>query len=156
MTKKFDTVPRPFPLGGPQALGGPTIGPSGPQVIDFLPWVFPPSGFVPFDVVDVQTVNFGTTVLIPILDSQSFNAVIRWFGNETTIATAIPDIRWTILISGVGYQPYVNMQLTRGFVDNPDPIIIKVPQNRLIEVAVQNISGASNWEVRTRVKGWLY
>lgn len=148
MTKAFDLRARPYPLEGGAVLP--------PTVVTFQPWVFPPEWSVPFDVVNVQTVNFGTTVLIPIIDTQNANAVIRWFGNETTIAAGINDIRWTILISGVGYQPYVNMQLTRGFIDTPDPIIIRVPSNRLVQVQVQNVSGAANWEVRTRVKGWLY
>jgi hypothetical protein len=145
----FDAVPRPFPLD-------PLGGTSAPRVIDFLPWVFPPVNFIPFDVVDVQTVNAGITAVVNIIDSQAQNAVIRWFGNETTLAGGLADILWTILISGVGYQPYVNMQLTRGFIDNPDPIIIRIPQNRLVQVAIQNTSGVNNWEVRTRVKGWLY
>ena len=145
----FDAIKRPFEL---LPVGG---GP--PVTVNFEPWVFPPvDRFIPFDVVDVRTVNFGVTVDVDVLNTQAANAVIRWFGNETTVALGINDIRWSILISGVGYQPYVNMQLTRGFIDNPDPIIIRIPQNRLVQVRIVNSSGASNWEVRTRIKGWLY
>jgi hypothetical protein len=130
--------------------------PVPPRMIDFLPYVFPPDNFVPFDVVDSQTVNAGITAIIPIFGPVNSKAVVRWFGNEVTNAAGYPDIAWTIFVGGIVYQPYVAMLYSRGAVDNPDPIIIRVEPNRIVLVSVTNSSGVSNWVVRTRVKGWFY
>jgi hypothetical protein len=127
-----------------------------PRTIDFLPYVFPPENMVAFDVVDSQTVNAGVTAVIPIFGPVNSNAVIRWFGNEVTNVAGYPDIAWTIFVGGIGYQPYVAMLYSRGSVDNPDPIIIRVAPNRIVTVNVVNSSGVSNWVVRTRLKGWFY
>lgn len=127
-----------------------------PRVIDFLPHVFPPDNMVPFDVVNSQTVNLGTTVVIPIFGPVNQAAVLRWFANECTNAAGYDDLRWTILVGGIGYQPYVNMLYSRGSIDNPDPIIVKVAFNRIVTVTVQNTSGVANWVARTRLKGWFY
>jgi len=130
--------------------------PERPRTIDFLPYVFPPENFVPFDVVDSQSIAAATTVTIPIFGPVNSNAVIRWFGNECSVAVDIANLNWTILIGGIGYQPYVAMLYTRGFVDNPDPIIIRVAPNRIVTVNVQNTDGANAHTALTRVKGWLY
>lgn len=127
-----------------------------PRTIDFLPYVFPPDNFVPFDVVDAQSIALGTTVVIPIFGPVNANAVIRWFGNECAVSADIANLNWTILIGGIGYQPYVAMLYTRGFIDNPDPIIIRVAPNRIVTVSVQNTDGVNAHTALTRVKGWFY
>jgi len=126
-----------------------------PRTIDFLPYVFPPENFVPFDVVDLQTVGAASTVTVTIFNATNAYAVIRWFANETTTATDISNIRWTILVGGTAYQPYNAMVLSRGTVDNPDPIIIRVRPNVAVTVNIQNVGGVGI-ETRTRVKGWFY
>ena len=132
------------------------IRPEAPRVIDFLPYVFPPENFVPFDVVDSQAIAAATVVAIPIFGPVNSYAVIRWFGNECTVAADILNLNWTILIGGIPYQPYVGMLLTRGFVDNPDPIIIRVTPNQVVTVLVANTDVANPHTANTRVKGWFY
>lgn len=127
-----------------------------PRTIDFLPYVFPPENFVPFDVVDTQSVGAGLTVVIPIFGPVNSNAVIRWFGNEAASPAGYTNLRWTILVGGIAYTPYNAMALSRGTVDNPDPIIIRVAPNRNVTVTVQNLDGANAYTANTRVKGWLY
>jgi hypothetical protein len=147
-------MPTPYDLihGGTPLAGQP----APPREVTFLPYVFPPPQAVPFDVVDVQTVNNGTTVIVPVIAGASAAyAVLRWFGNETAIAASILDINWTITIGGVGYQPYVAMLLSRGSVDNPDPILVRVMPNRAVDIAITN-TGAAPLQVRTRLKGWFY
>jgi hypothetical protein len=147
-------MPTPYDLihGGTPLAGVP----EPPREVTFLPYVFPPPQAVPFDVVDVQTVNNGTTVVVPVIAGASAAyAVLRWFGNETAIAASILDINWTILIGGVGYQPYVTMLLSRGSIDNPDPILVRVMPNRAVDIAITN-TGAAPLQVRTRLKGWYF
>lgn len=127
-----------------------------PRIVNFLPYVFPPETAVPFDVVNSQTVNAGVTAIIPIFGPVNMSAVLRWFGNECTVAAGYADLFWTILVAGTGFQPYVAMQLSRGSIDNPDPILVRVEANRVVTVTVQNTSGVSNWVARTRLKGWFY
>jgi hypothetical protein len=130
--------------------------PVAPRVIDFLPYVFPPDTFVPFDVVNAQSIVAATTVIVPIFGPVNMYAVIRWFGNECAVPADIANLNWTILVGGIPYQPYVAMLYTRGFVDNPDPIIIRVQPNQIVTVAVANTDGANAHTAITRLKGWFY
>jgi hypothetical protein len=130
--------------------------PEAPRTIDFLPYVFPPDQFVPFDVVNSQAILAATTVTIPIFGPVNSNAVIRWFANEGALAADVPFLLWTIIVAGVPAQPYVNMLLSRGSIDNPDPIIIRVAPNRIVTVNVQNTDAGAPHTARTRVKGWTY
>jgi hypothetical protein len=130
--------------------------PEAPRTIDFLPYVFPPDNFEPFDVVNSQSIAAATTVVIPIFGPVNAHGVIRWFANECAVAADIANLNWTILVGGIGYQPYVAMLYTRGFVDNPDPIIIRVAPNRIVTVNVSNTDGALPHTAITRVKGWVY
>lgn len=127
-----------------------------PRTIDFLPYVFPPENFVPFDVVNSQSIALATTVTIPIFGPINSYAVIRWFGNECSVAADIANLNWTIFVGGTGYQPYVAMLYSRGTIDNPDPIIIRVAPNRIVTVGVQNTDGVNAHTALTRVKGWFY
>jgi hypothetical protein len=131
-------------------------GREAPRLIEFLPYVFPPDNFVPFDVVDVQAFVAGSTTVIPIFGNVNSNAVVRWFANEGANIAAVAALRWTILVSGVPYQPYVNMALSRGSIDNPDPIIIRIAPNRIVAVQVVNTDGVNAQTGSTRVKGWFY
>ena len=128
-----------------------------PRTVDFLPYVFPPDNFVPFDVVDSQTIAIGpTTVIIPIFGPVNASAVIRWFANEAASTAEYAFLRWTILVGGIPYQPYAAMALSRGTVDNPDPIIIRVAPNRIVTVSVTNSDAGAAHLANTRVKGWIY
>ena len=130
--------------------------PEAPRTIDFLPYVFPPENFVPFDVVNSQSVAALTTVNITIFAPTNSYAVVRWFGNECSVAADIANLNWTILVGGTGYQPYVAMLYSRGTIDNPDPIIIRVAPNRAVVVQVTNTHAANAYVALTRVKGWFY
>ena len=141
-------------IHGDTKLAG--AAPELPRLITFLPYVFPPDNFVPFDVVNSQSIALSTTVTIPIFGPVNSNAVIRWFGNEGALAGDYAFLLWSILIGGVPYQPYVNMALSRGTVDNPDPIIIRVAPNQICTVRVENTDGAGPHTANTRIKGWLY
>jgi hypothetical protein len=128
-----------------------------PKTIDFLPYVFPPNNFVPFDVVNSQTIAIGpTTVVIPIFGPVNSNAVIRWFANEAASAAEYAFLTWTILVGGIPYPPYVAMLLSRGTIDNPDPIIIRIAPNRIVTVTVTNSDAGAAHLANTRVKGWIY
>jgi hypothetical protein len=127
-----------------------------PRTIDFLPYVFPPDNFVAFDVVDSQAVAAATTVVIPIFGPINAYAVVRWFANEALTAAEYAFLQWSIIVGGVPSQPYVNMLRSRGTVDNPDPIIIRVAPNMIVTVTVQNTDGALPHTANTRIKGWLY
>jgi hypothetical protein len=129
--------------------------PELPRVIDFLPYVFPPDRFVPFDVVNSQAILAATTVVIPIFGPVNSYGVIRWFANEALTVAEYAFLMWTIIVGGVPWQPYVNMLRSRGTVDNPDPIIIRVQPNQIVTVTVQNTDIAAH-TANTRVKGWLY
>jgi len=131
-------------------------GAKPPRTIDFLPHVFPPDNFVPFDVVDSQSVPAVSTVTIPIFGPVNANAVVRWFANECTLAAGYLVLTWTILVSGVPSQPYINMLRSRGTVDNPDPIILRVAPNRVVTVTVTNADPALAYVANTRLKGWIY
>jgi len=130
--------------------------PEIPRTIDFLPYVFPPENFVPFDVAWTGTIALSTTTSFLIFGPVNAHGVVRWFANEGAAAADITYLRWTILVGGVPYQPYVTMALSRGTVDNPDPIIIRVAPNRIVTVEIQNTDGAAGHVHATRVKGWLY
>jgi hypothetical protein len=130
--------------------------PERPRTIDFLPYVFPPDNFVAFDVVNSQSIAAATIVIIPIFGPVNSSAVVRWFANECAVAADIANLNWTILVGGIPYQPYVAMLYSRGTVDNPDPIIIRVAPNRIVTVAVQNTDAALPHTALTRVKGWFY
>jgi hypothetical protein len=130
--------------------------PVPPRVIDFLPYVFPPDRFVPFDVVNSQAILAATTVTIPIFGPVNAYGVIRWFANEGALPADVPFLLWTIIVGGVPSQPYINMLLSRGSIDNPDPIIIRVQPNQVVTVNVQNTDAGAPHTARTRVKGWLY
>jgi hypothetical protein len=130
--------------------------PERPRTIDFLPYVFPPDNFVPFDVVWTASLALSTSATQLIYGPIQAYGVIRWFGNEGGAAADYTFLRWTINIGGVPYQPYVAMILSRGTVDNPDPIIIRVQPNQVVSVTVQNTDGAGAHVHQTRVKGWLY
>lgn len=132
------------------------LGEGGSKVIDFLPWAFPPHDSTPIDVIDVQTLAALASATILIIDARANNGVLRFFGNELPAAAGYPDIRWTLTANGFAIAPYVNMQLSRGAIDNPDPILIPIEKGTKIECLIQNLSGVNAWEVRTRVKGWLY
>jgi hypothetical protein len=127
-----------------------------PQTIDFLPYVFPPNSFVPFDVVWTASLPLSTSATQVIFGPVNAYGVIRWFGNEGGIAADYTFLRWTILIGGIPWQPYINMILSRGTVDNPDPIIIRVQPNQIVTVLVANTDAAAAHVHQTRVKGWLY
>jgi hypothetical protein len=127
-----------------------------PQTIDFLPYVFPPGNFVPFDVVNSQAVLAATTVVIPIFGPVNSNAVVRWFANEAATVAEYAFLQWTIIVGGIPVQPYVNMLFSRGTVDNPDPIIIRVAPFQIVTVTVQNTDAALPHTANTRLKGWSY
>lgn len=128
-----------------------------PRTIDFLPYVFPPDNFVPFDVVDQQTIAIGpTTVTIAVFGPVNAYGVVRWFGNEAASVAEYAFLRWTILVGGVPYNPYQNMALSRGTIDNPDPIIIRVAPNRVVTVDVVNSDAGAAHQASTRIKGWIY
>jgi hypothetical protein len=127
-----------------------------PRTIDFLPYVFPPNNFVPFDIVNSQNILAGATVVIPIFGPINSNAVVRWFGNEAATAVEYAFLQWTILVGGTPYQPYQGMLYSRGAIDNPDPIIIRVAPNRIVTVSVTNTDGGAAHVATTRLKGWLY
>ena len=144
----IDLVHRNVPL--PPSAGG------GSQLIDFNPWAFPPISSIAIDVVDVRTVNAGATATFAIVNTDVAQAVLRFWGNESTAFAGYADLRWTILINGLPHSPYVTMQESRGFISNPDPILIYLGRSKLVEVQVVNLSGVNNWEAKTRVKGWIF
>ncbi len=133
------------------------LGESGAKIIDFLPWAFPPHDSTPIDVVDVQAaLGPGASATILIIDARANNGVLRFFGNECAAAAGYADIRWTLTANGLAIPPYNAMQLSRGAIQNPDPVMIPIEKGTKIECIVNNVSGVNTWEVRTRVKGWLY
>lgn len=130
-------------------------GPEPPRLVDFLPYAFPPAYAVPIDVVDVQTVGAGVSVFIPIINTGANKAVLRWFGNESTLATGYVDLRWTILRNGIAIEPYNTMRESRGLISDPDPILVVISQGMVIQVRVDNL-GAGGLEAKTRLKGWIF
>jgi len=146
-------IPQDLIHGDAQLLAN---APERPRTIDFLPYVFPPDNFVPFDVVWTASLALSTSATQLIYGPVNAYGVVRWFGNEGAAAADMAFLRWTILIGGVPYQPYVTMALSRGTVDNPDPIIIRVQPNQVVSVIVTNTDGAGAHVHQTRVKGWLY
>lgn len=130
--------------------------PVPPRVVDFLPYVFPPDRFVAFDVVNSQAVAAATVVTIPIFGPVNAYGVIRWFANEALTVAEYAFLQWTIIVGGVPSQPYVNMLRSRGTVDNPDPIIIRIQPNQIVTVNVANTDAALPHTANTRIKGWLY
>lgn len=152
MPVPHDLVHRPVKLESIPVRKGEEI----PKLIDFLPHAFPPTESIPIDVVDVQTVAAATTVTIAIVNTLSNRAVLRFFGNESTAAPGYADLRWTIVVNGKPYWPYVAMRESRGLISNPDPIVIVLPKSTVVQVQVQNLAAAANWEAKTRLKGWLW
>lgn len=130
-------------------------GAEPPRTVDFLPYAFPPAYSVPIDVVDVQTVVAGASATIPIINTGASQAVLRWFGNESTLAAGYTDLRWTILRNGIAIEPYNVMRESRGLISDPDPILVVIQKGMLIEVRVDNL-GAGNLEAKTRLKGWIF
>ena len=126
-----------------------------PRTVDFLSYAFPPAYSVPIDVVNVQTVGAGASVLIPIINTGANQMVIRWFGNEATLTAGYTDLRWTILRNGIALEPYNTMRESRGLISDPDPILVIIGRNTIIEVRVDNI-GAGGLEAKTRLKGWIF
>jgi len=129
--------------------------PTRPQIIEFRPDVFPPPNAVPFDVVSNDPVPPYGAVTIVVAEPTPAQAVIRWIGNETDSAPEYAYLSWTVLVGGVPQYPYVNMYYSRGTINNPDPVIIRIAPNRKIEVQIQNNDSAVHI-ARTRIKGWLY
>jgi hypothetical protein len=146
-------IPADLIPGSPQLIAAGGVEP--PRVIDFLNHAFPPPWSVPIDVVDVQTVNAGTSALINIVNTGVNKAVLRWFGNESTIPAGYADLRWTILRNGIAIEPYNLMRESRGLVSDPDPVMILLGQGQLIQVRVDNL-GIGNLEAKTRLKGWVF
>lgn len=147
--------PVPSDLIPGQSVLIPRGGPEAPRVVDFLPWAFPPEYAVHFDVVDVQTVGAGASATINIVNTGVNRAIIRWFGNESTLSTGYADLRWTILLNGVAKEPYNLMRESRGLISDPDPVLIQLGQGILVQVRVDNV-GVAGLEAKTRVKGWVF
>ncbi len=142
-----DLLPREMPLK--------SITVNQPQTIDFLPYAFPPISSVPFDVVDSTNILAGSTLIINIINTGTNKAVIRWFGNETIFIGDYAGLRWSILFDGVAKSPYSQMQESRGAISNPDPVLIPVNLNTLVQVSVFNGNAVAAL-AKTRIKGWLY
>lgn len=124
----------------------------------FIPYYhLPPKRARFIDMTDTRTINAGASATVIASTSIDLeHAVLRWFGNELTVTTGYPDVTWTINYNGVAYGPWDAVTLSLGAVASPSLIFIVLTLGDTFSVTAANNSGATNYVVRTRIKGWKW